>query len=210
MTGTVYLLLGLAAIAAMFDWWSVARDRLGVEFVAKPMVIIALVGVALEIETSDNIVRGLVIAALGASLVGDVVLMTPDARFEAGLFAFLVAHGLYIVALAPDVNIGPALAAGILVVAIGFGVVPELLAAVRRQGRWTTIGVIVYIAALAIMTVLAVGTGVIVAAIGGALFLASDALLGWSRFVAPAPGGRVLVHITYHLAQLGLVLWLAS
>ena len=83
-------------------------------------------------------------------------------------------------------------------------------AAVRRHGRVTTVGVAVYMATLAFMTVLAAGTGVIAAVLGGALFLASDALLGWSRFVAPAPGGRVLVHITYHFAQLGLVLWLAS
>jgi len=210
MTGTVYLLLALAAVAAMFDWWSVLRDHLGVEFIAKPMVIVFLIGVALEIETSDNVVRGIVIAALGASLVGDVVLMTPDARFEAGLLAFLVAHIFYIIALVPDFNIGPALAAAILVVAIGFGVVPELFEAVRRHGRITTVGVAVYMAALAFMTVFAAGTGVVAAAVGGALFLASDALLGWSRFVAPAPGGRVLVHVTYHFAQLGLVLWLAS
>ncbi len=210
MTGTVYLILTLAAVAAVFDWWAVARDRLGVEFIAKPIVLIALIGAALEIETGDNVVRGIVIAALGASLVGDIVLMTPDARFEAGLVAFLVAHLFYILALAPDFTVGPSLAASILVVAIGFGIVPELLQAVRSHGRLITFGVGIYIAALAAMAVLAAGTGVLAAALGGALFLTSDALLGWSRFVAPAPGGRVLVHITYHFGQLGLVLWLAS
>ncbi len=210
MTSTLFVLFGVAALAALVDWWSVARDRLGVEFVAKPMVMIALIGAALAIDTDDNVVRGVVIAALGASLVGDVVLMTPDARFEAGLFAFLVAHCLYIVALAPSATVGPMLAAGLLVVAIGFGVVPQLLAAVRHHGRGTTVAVSTYIVALSAMTVMAAGTGVLVAAIGGALFFASDSLLGWNRFVAPAPGGRVLVHITYHLGQGGLVLWLAS
>ncbi len=209
MTGSVYVLFGVAGLAAMVDWWSVAKDRLGVEFIAKPMVMIALIGAALEIETGDNVTRGIFIAALGASLVGDVVLMTPDARFEAGLLAFLVAHCLYIVALAPFASVGPAVAGAILVVAIGLGAVPELLTAVRKHGRLTTVAVSVYIAVLSAMTVLAAGTGVIVAAVGGSLFLASDALLGWNRFVAPAPGGRVLVHVTYHFGQAGLVLWLA-
>ena len=108
MTTTATVLLVLAGVAALFDWWSVATDRLGVEFIAKPMVIILLIGMAHAIETDDGVARGLVIAALGASLVGDVVLMTPDARFEAGLVAFLVAHVLYLVAFAPHVEVVPA------------------------------------------------------------------------------------------------------
>ena len=210
MTTTAIVLIVSASVAAVVDWWAVAKHRLGVEFIAKPLVIIALIGMALAIDTGDNVTRGLVVAALGASLVGDVVLMTPDARFEAGLAAFLLAHGLYIVALAPHVQAGPALAAALLVVAVGLGVIPELLGAARRQGSLIAVAVAGYIAALSVMTIFAAGTGVIVAVAGGALFFASDSLLGWARFVAAAPGGRVLVHITYHLGQFGLVLWLAA
>ena len=64
-------------VAALVDWWSVARERLGVEFIAKPLVVIGLIGAALAVDTGDGVVQGLVVAALGASLVGDVVLMTP-------------------------------------------------------------------------------------------------------------------------------------
>ena len=98
MGTTATVLVALAGVAALVDWWSVARERLGVEFIAKPLVVIGLIGAALAVDTGDGVVRGLVVAALGASLVGDVVLMTPDARFEAGVFAFLVAHVLYITA----------------------------------------------------------------------------------------------------------------
>ena len=214
MTSTVALLLAVAAVAAAIDWWSVATDRLGVEFLAKPAVVICLIGVALAIEIdsggASNVERGIVIAALGASLVGDVVLMTPDARFEAGLAAFLLAHLLYITALAPDFELGPGLVAGTLIVALAFGVIPQLLAAVRPHGRLITLAVASYIVVVSAMGIVAAGTGIIITGIGGALFVTSDALLGWGRFVGPAPGGRVLVHVTYHFGQAGLVLWLAA
>lgn len=215
MTTTAVILLVVAAVAATIDWWSVATDRLGVEFLAKPAVVIALIGVSLAIETdtagaTGNVERGLIIAALGASLVGDVVLMTPGARFEAGLAAFLLAHLLYIVALAPEFELVPGLVAAMLFVALGFGVVPQLLGAVRRQGPLIAAAVATYTLAVTAMGVVAAGTAVAVTAIGGALFVTSDALLGWGRFVGPAPGGRVLVHATYHLGQAGLVLWLAA
>jgi hypothetical protein len=40
--------------------------------------------------------------------------------------------------------------------------------------------------------------------------VASDTLLGWGRFVGSAPGGRIAVHVTYHLAQAGFVLALPT
>lgn len=214
MTTTAAILLAVAALAATIDWWSVATDRLGVEFLAKPAVVICLIGVALAIEIdpggASNVERGIIIAALGASLVGDVVLMTPDARFEAGLAAFLLAHLLYIAALAPDFDIGPGLIAGFLIVALGFGVVPQVLAGARQHGQLIVAAVAAYIVVVSAMGIVAAGTGLVVTGIGGALFVTSDALLGWGRFVGPAPGGRVLVHITYHFGQAGLVLWLAA
>jgi uncharacterized membrane protein YhhN len=210
VTTTAVLLLALAGVAACVDWWSVAEDRLGVEFVAKPMVIIALIGLALAIDTGDGVARGIIIAALGASLVGDVVLMTPDARFEAGLIAFLVAHVLYLIAVLPDFEVGPGLAAAVLVVGISFGVVPQVLESARRRSRFLAGAVAVYIVAVSATAVAAAGTGVVLVGLGGGAFLVSDALLGWGRFVGPAPGGRVLVHVTYHLGQAGLVTWLAA
>lgn len=214
MTTAAWTLLAAGALAALVDWWSVATDRLGVEFLAKPAVVICLIGVALAIEVegggATNVGRGIVIAALGASLVGDVVLMTPDARFEVGLVAFLVAHVLYIAAFAADFSVGPGLAVGLLVVALGFGVVPQLLDGARSHGRPVAIAVAAYVVVVSVMGIVAAGTAVVITGIGGALFVISDALLGWGRFVGPAPGGRVLVHGTYHLGQAGLVLWLAA
>jgi alkenylglycerophosphocholine/alkenylglycerophosphoethanolamine hydrolase len=214
MTTTAAILLAVASVAAFTDWWSVATDRLGVEFLAKPAVIICLIGVALALETgpggATNVERGIILAALGASLVGDVVLMTPDARFEVGLAAFLLAHLFYVAAFIGDFATEPALAAGLLVVALGFGVVPQLMAKVAEHGRLLTIAVSAYIVVVSATAIVGVGTGVAITGIGGVLFLTSDALLGWGRFVGATLGGRVLVHMTYHLGQVGLVLWLAA
>jgi hypothetical protein len=50
---------------------------------------------------------------------------------------------------------------------------------------------------------------VVLAAVGGALFFASDALIAETRFVGPRPGAAVAIMVTYHLALAALVLSLA-
>ncbi len=206
------ILFVLAGLAAVIDWWGVVKDRISVEFMSKPLVIIALIGAALSIDATDGIVRGLVIAALGAALVGDVVLVTPDARFEAGVFALMVAHVLYIAAFleSGSLDLGVEITVGLLIVGLGLGAVPQILDGARRHGPGVLFGVIVFGLLAATMATLGAATTEPTAAVGGALFLASDALLAWNRFVAPAPGGRALVHATDHLGQIGLVLWLAA
>jgi uncharacterized membrane protein YhhN len=56
------------------------------------------------------------------------------------------------------------------------------------------------------MVVLALNVGVAAAAVGAGLFLGSDTLLAWNRFVRPVRYGPVGIHVTYHLAQGLLVL----
>lgn len=210
MTVAADVLLGLAVLAALIDWWGVSRERISVEFITKPLVDIALIGTALAIDTPDDVIRGLVVAALGAALVGDVVLSTPDARFEAGIFAVIVAHVLFAAALVDSVQPATAMAAGLLYVGIGIGAAPQIIHGARERHPAIGLLVAVHLFSVAALGIFAAGTGVLIAAIGGALFVASAALLTWNRFVSPAPGGRVLVHATDHLGQIGLVLWLAA
>ena len=189
MTVAADVLVGLALFAAAIDWWGVARGRLSVEFIARPLVMIALIGAALAIETDADVTRGLVVAALGASLVADVVFMSPDARFEAGIVALAVGHVLYIAALAEAVEFGPTVAAALLVVGIGIGAVPQIVDGARRRHPAVAAVVAGFVVAAGAMVTMAGGTGVLIAAIGGALFLAADSLLLWDHYVAPAPGG---------------------
>jgi uncharacterized membrane protein YhhN len=51
----------------------------------------------------------------------------------------------------------------------------------------------------------AVAVGNPLAAAGAVLFAASDSMIAWDRFVGEFSGASVLIMITYHLGQAGLV-----
>jgi uncharacterized membrane protein YhhN len=200
-----------ALVVALVDWWSVARERTRVEYVAKPAVLLLLIVAAVSLDPADPTVRAWFVAGLVASLVGDVVLMLPRGPFVAGLGAFLVAHLCYIGGLVADGPSAGAAVLGLLVAGAGVAVLgPGLLRGVARTDGALVGPVVAYIAAIGAMVVLAVATGDLVAAVGAVLFFASDGILGWTRFVRRFPGDRVAVHVTYHLGQAMLVAWLAS
>ena len=56
------------------------------------------------------------------------------------------------------------------------------------------------------MLAVAVASGNPLAAVAAALFVASDSMIAWSRFVAPFAAAPVAIMVTYHLAQAGFVL----
>ncbi|MGI9603619.1 MAG: lysoplasmalogenase [Acidimicrobiales bacterium] len=202
------ILVAAALAAAVLDWWAVARDRLTTEYLAKPLVMVLLMAAVFSAGEAPDRVVVLIALAFAFSLVGDVVLMLPDGPFEAGLGAFLVAHCFTIAALL-DVGVEPGwLVVGIVIVGgvAGFLVLPIVRAASARSPvlGWA---VGAYVLVLAVMAVNAVGVGHWATIAGGLLFLVSDAMLGWGRFVGPTPGGRVGVHVTYHLAQAGFATW---
>ncbi len=62
---------------------------------------------------------------------------------------------------------------------------------------------------IAAMVASAAGVQSPVAVLGAALFLLSDSLLAWNRFVRPIAWAPVAVMVSYHLAQAGLLLSLA-
>ena len=69
-----------------------------------------------------------------------------------------------------------------------------------------TAPVTAYMAVISAMVVCAAGTGDGVAVAGAALFYASDALIGISRFVRSTPWAPVAIMVTYHVGQCLLVL----
>ncbi len=82
-----------------------------------------------------------------------------------------------------------------------------IFGALGRDGhRELTAPVAVYLVAIGTMAVLATNVGVPAAAAGAVLFVVSDTVLALNRFVRPIRYGDVAVHVTYHLAQLLLVL----
>jgi uncharacterized membrane protein YhhN len=134
------------------------------------------------------------------------VLLFQD-RFIPGASAFLVGHLAYVAALLSVPQEPRGLLVGTVIVLLVAIIVGRKIVA----GAWTRsplLAAIVatYMAVIGLVVILAAGSTSIVVEIAALLFLTSDALLAWSRFVGSAPGGRVAVMVTYQLAQAGFVL----
>jgi len=200
-----------AGLAALADWTAILRCAATVERLTKPAVILLLVLAVVAEGPGDSPRRWLLIGALSASLAGDWLLLPPT-RFTAGLAAFLLAHLAYLaVFLSGPLDPAWALGGGVVAAATLLGLGRPILAGATRAGMQAPVGA--YLVAICAMAVAATASGSLLAAAGGWLFVASDAMLGWGRFVAPAPGSevdaartRVVVMSTYHLAQAALVI----
>jgi len=211
MTTAAWALLGVVGVLAVANWWAVtARHRIG-EYVTKPTTMVALIGVALALDPVDGSARAWFVAALVASLAGDVFLMLPSDRFVEGLGSFLVGHVLYVGGLLA-LGVDPVgLVAGAAVVAVALGTVGRRVVTGARTSRPRLAApVTAYLVVISAMVVVAYGTLVPLALVGATLFYASDAMIGVREFVAPFRHQRVAIMSTYHLGQIGLVLALVS
>jgi uncharacterized membrane protein YhhN len=91
----------------------------------------------------------------------------------------------------------------VAVLAVAVGV--RIVVAARRKDRSLGPAVTAYLAVISLMFCAAMATGSTWAILGAALFVASDAVLGWRQFVGQADWMPVTVMVTYHLGQAGLV-----
>jgi uncharacterized membrane protein YhhN len=146
----------------------------------------------------------LVCAGLLCSLAGDVLLMLPDDRFMAGLGAFLIAHLCYIGAFT-----SPAGPRATWRIGMPYALVlAALLAFLLPHTGEQRLASACYAAALVGMAWQAAerwhvtrGRGSAGAAVGGALFVVSDAALAADRFVAPFGAASLVIMVTYAAAQ---------
>jgi uncharacterized membrane protein YhhN len=209
MTATVVLILTLTAVIAVADWIAVASSRRALEYAAKPLTIVGLIAAVLAYDTDQHAVRGLVVAALALSLVGDVLLMLPADLFLPGLAAFLLAHVTYVVAMLVLGALRGGLLLGLVGVVVAGAVIGlPIVRGAARDAPALRAPVLAYLAVISLMVATAAGTGVAVVLAGALLFYASDAVLGWTRFVADFARSRVVVIVTYHLGQALLALGL--
>ena len=213
MTSGAWVALAIAAVAAVADWIAVHRGDKRLEYVAKPAATLALLAAAVLLDPEHDGRRAWFVAALALSLAGDVFLMVPRDLFVAGLASFLLAHLAYVAGFwVGDVPSGGALAIGVAVVAVVVVVLAaRILRGLRAAGDAGLVPpVTAYMAVIAVMAASATGTALPLAIVGAWLFLASDALIAWNRFVRPLAWAPVTIMVTYHLAQAGLVLSLVT
>lgn len=183
-------------------------------FVAKPLTTMLLIVLAAGRGRDEPVARRWILAGLVLSLVGDVALLWPKEGFLPGLVAFLMAHLAYIAAFRSRARlmerwqpfVAYALLAGAILALLWPGVPGPLRAPV-----------VLYVACLATMAAQAAAvawaargtpaaTRMRHAAIGGAFFVASDALLATNKFAGPLPLSPLLVLATYWTAQWCIVM----
>jgi uncharacterized membrane protein YhhN len=207
MNAAAFLFLIIALVVAVFDWIAVSLGNRVLEYIFKPLTMVVLVFAAIAIDPTSGTAQTLLIGGLLLSMAGDVFLMLPSDRFVPGLASFLLAHIAYVFALAalglePSQMVLGAVIAAVAAVFIG----RRIVAGATSTALALRLPVIAYMGAISTMVVFAFGTGTAFAILGALLFFASDAVLGWTRFVSQFDRSRLVVMITYHLGQMGLVL----
>lgn len=199
------------AIAALLAILSApwALDRAWLNLVFKPLATLCVIAWATLRPTDDPAVKRWIVIGLWASLAGDVALLWPAQGFLPGLVSFLVAHAAYLVAFTRVERLTAVPLVFVIYGAVAAVILSQLWHGVPADLRAP---VIVYVAALAAMAAqgLAVawrrrGTPQAVrwwhAAIGGAVFMASDATLATDRFVGGVPMPGLFILATYWIAQ---------
>ncbi len=206
LDGRVAILEALFVFAAALTCAAVALGWGIVDDLAKPLALVALIASVVP-RAGDEFVKRLVLGALAASLVGDILLLSPS-LFLPGLVAFLVAQVLYVVAFARGVGFLPSRlgAAGVgifcaaVLILIWQGIAPALRAPVAA-----------YVAMLGLMVAQTIGRATVrkdkasvLVAIGAAAFMASDLTLALTTFAGASASLAQATLPTYYLAQ-GLI-----
>lgn len=208
------VLLVVASVVAIVDWWAVRTERRSVERAAKPLTMLLLVGVAATWGDVPGDVRTWLVVGAVFGVVGDVALLaTGERAFLIGLSAFAVGHLAYAVA-AIMLGVEPAWTIPgfvVMLVLLGYRFSTRTVVGAHRSGGAVLAGAVVFYAAvISLMVVTAWGTTVLVAGLGATLFAVSDWVLGHQRFVGPLPGRRLSVMIPYHVGQAMLIVGLAT
>jgi uncharacterized membrane protein YhhN len=159
----------------------------------------------LQTPEVSTLYKYLIFSGLIFSLIGDIYLMLPTDRFISGLFSFLIAHIVYMIAFISDQGFQPNLL--YLIPVIVYGVI--LLRILLPHTGSYTIPVIIYSVILMLLLWQAVGrAGVshnhsaMIALVGVILFVLSDSILSFNRFVRSSGKAQLLTLGTYYTAQL--------
>ncbi|RVT51630.1 lysoplasmalogenase [Rubrivivax albus] len=198
----------LLAIAAAP--WALAMPVLN--FIFKPLATIGVIAYAWPRGGDMPVLRRWLLAGLGLSLCGDVALLWPQQGFLPGLVSFLLAHLAYLVGFTRVQRCGARVLPFVVYAGVAGAILWQLWPGVPAALRGP---VAVYVLALASMAAQAAvlwRTGAprgTVLALGGALFVASDALLATNKFAGPLPMASLWILATYWSAQWCIASFLA-
>lgn len=203
------LLLCAAASIASAPW---ALALPWLNFVFKPLATLVVIVHALQRGGDAPAVRRWVIAGLVLSLLGDVALLWPREGFLPGLASFLLAHLAYLGAFTRVRRFAAQRLPFVVYALVAGGVLAALWPGVPGPLRGPVLAYVLCLAAMAAQAAVLWRAGVprgAVLALGGALFVLSDALLATNRFAGPLPLAGLWILSSYWAAQWCIVSWLA-
>jgi uncharacterized membrane protein YhhN len=200
-----FLLCAVLAITVALAW----PEAWGLYAVLKPLTTLLVIAHAWRRGEAGEVRRRALLLGLVLSLIGDVALLWPQQGFLPGLVAFLLAHLAYLVAFTRGVRLAARPAAFVGYAVLAGGVLAVLWPGVPGGLRVPVVAYVLCLAAMAAQTACfalqaAVGPATTLArfaALGGALFLCSDALLAFNRFHTPLPLATLWILGTYWAAQ---------
>ena len=209
--------LFLALLFAFLEVIAVSRNLKRLEYLAKPAVMVCLF---LWLFTSTGLQGNALWFGLGIllSLVGDVLLMLSLERFFLlGLVAFLFVHLFYVIGFREAAtNISAWSLIWLVFIAVNISrLLRRIVEAIRAKGEnKLVLPVLIYGTVISVMLYAAMSTmydsswktsAVFFVSLGAVLFVASDVILAWNKFVSPLKNGRVWNIALYHLGQIGLI-----
>jgi uncharacterized membrane protein YhhN len=176
-----------------------------IHYAFKPLTMVMIISLAWERVTNSPSLYGyFILSGLCLCLLGDVLLMLPARFFKSGLFSFLAAQVIYILAFAQGLR--ALLLSPLLIILAYAGLVFLLLYRSLGKHRWP---VLFYILAISGMAWLAVSRhlgllegSTLLAMTGALLFLFSDSVNAFNRFKKPFKAAEVLILGPYFAAQL--------
>jgi uncharacterized membrane protein YhhN len=205
VTGWVVALsIGAALAAALTIRANYVGPRWHI-YVFKPLATLLILGIALLPPSTNSLYGVPIILGLCLSLLGDVWLMLPADRFIAGLVSFLLAHIAYGLGFAWHAGPRISIVWFVPYALYGFGVYRILNPHLGRL-RLAVVG---YFIAILVMAGLATNVNGIVA-VGALLFVISDSVLAYEKFVEAFRSARWVALSTYWAAQwlIALSVWM--
>lgn len=207
-------LLAIIGVLILLNWIGAACKNWKLYFVTKPLVLVGLIyyfllNGGLQPENLSFL------AGLVLSLLGDIFLIPHSFRwFVAGLIAFFFAHVMYLVGFnrypAPLL---PTIVSCGLALALTAYLVRFILKQTRGKPELNPMRklyipysiVLVLMTASAILCLFRPGwskPAALVASLGGLSFLVSDILHACDRLGKRIPQAKLIIIVTYHLAQI--------
>lgn len=210
-SGYAVALVACAALAIASAPWALATPWLNFAF--KPLATLVVIAYAWGRSAGRADARAWVLIGLVFSLGGDVALLWPKEGFLPGLVSFLLAHLAYLVAFTRERRFAAAWAPFVAYAVVAGTILALLWPGVPAALRAPVAVYVVCLASMAAQAAVLWRTGVAragVLALGGALFVASDALLATNKFAAELPAASFWILATYWSAQWCIASWLPA